>query len=284
MLKTFEHLFVWWVFYSFVGWVWETLVGLVTRGRFIDRGVLNGPLCPLYGFGCLLIIVVLDDVTNPVALFLSAGFLACLLEYLTSVLMERLFHVKLWDYSDKPFNLNGRVYLLGFVAFGLVASVIKLFVQPRVAHMTDAIPPLALHIACAALLALLLVDVVFSIAGLSSFHGRLSRAAKELETMRKNTLEAADQLIDGDTRERIVQFNEHLHRTFSWQQRRLIDSFPRMTSTSNAHIVSEIRERLEARRAARKQAKQSRRQTSPDDGTLSDDAPSSTSATSSDDR
>ena len=87
MFATMEHFLLWWTFYSFIGWIWETGVGVFTQGRFIDRDVLNGPLCPVYGFGCILIVVLLDDVINPLALFLASGFIACLLEYVTSVVV-----------------------------------------------------------------------------------------------------------------------------------------------------------------------------------------------------
>lgn len=90
-----------------VGWVWETGLNLVLRKKWVDRGILNGPLCPIYGFGAASVIVLLHDVDNPIALFLSSGMLACTLEYFSSWAIEKLFHIRLWDYTGKRINLLG---------------------------------------------------------------------------------------------------------------------------------------------------------------------------------
>ena len=87
--------------------------------------MLNGPICPIYGFGGLLVVVLLHDVNNPLSLFLSSGVLACTLEYASSWAIEKLYHMRFWDYSGKPFNINGRVYLNGFLAFGAGATCIN---------------------------------------------------------------------------------------------------------------------------------------------------------------
>lgn len=118
VLIVVERFFLYWLAYSFVGWVWETGLSVVLRKRFEDRGMLNGPICPIYGFGGLLVVVLLHDVNNPLSLFLSSGVLACTLEYASSWAIEKLYHMRFWDYSGKPFNINGRVYLNGFLAFG----------------------------------------------------------------------------------------------------------------------------------------------------------------------
>lgn len=130
VLIVVERFFLYWLAYSFAGWVWETGLSVVLRKRFEDRGMLNGPICPIYGFGGLLVVVLLHDVNNPLSLFLSSGVLACTLEYASSWAIEKLYHMRFWDYSGKPFNINGRVYLNGFLAFGAGATCIKLVVQP----------------------------------------------------------------------------------------------------------------------------------------------------------
>ena len=130
MLNLAEQVVLWWMCYSCIGWVWETGLNLVLKHKWVDRGALNGPICPIYGNGALLVLLLLHDVTNPVALFLGSGVIACTLEYVVSWQYERLFHIRLWDYTDKPFNINGRVYLNGFLTFGSGATLVKLVVQP----------------------------------------------------------------------------------------------------------------------------------------------------------
>ena len=98
----------------------------ITASKTYNRGFLNGPWIPIYGFGAMLVIVLFDiqQVNYPIyTLFISGGVVACLLEYITSYVMEKLFHRRWWDYSQKAFNLNGRVCLEGFICFGLFSVV-----------------------------------------------------------------------------------------------------------------------------------------------------------------
>lgn len=243
MLSMVEQAFLWWVLYAFIGWVWGTLFGIVVRRRFIDRGVLIGPLCPLYGFGGLLVVGALGGVSNPLALFLSAGFLSCLLEYLTSVLVERLFHLRLWDYSDKPFNLNGRVYLTGFLAFGLGASVIVLVVQPAVAATTGAWPAPVLHAVAGSVLALLVADAAVTVAGLTSFDARLSRLSEDIAAAKSRRIAGIDRRIEHDDRS-LADRAAGIRRRLTWSQRRLIRVFPDMSSTRHIRLVDEVRRTL----------------------------------------
>ncbi|HHY52695.1 MAG TPA: putative ABC transporter permease, partial [Clostridiales bacterium] len=108
-MRMVETYFLWFVFYSILGWVYETILCSTLEKRFINRGFLNGPYCPIYGFGALIVIVTLRSVENVVLLFLMAAVLTSTLEYITSWGMEKLFHARWWDYSHKKWNINGRV-------------------------------------------------------------------------------------------------------------------------------------------------------------------------------
>ena len=92
-----EKVFLWFLLYSFVGWLWETVLNIVMKKRFVDRGILNGPICPIYGFGALLAIYALPGEHSVVAIFLSSGVLCCTLEYFTSWAIEKLFRMRLGD-------------------------------------------------------------------------------------------------------------------------------------------------------------------------------------------
>lgn len=96
----FEQWFLLFLVYSVLGWVWESVFcSLWTTGHFVNRGFLNGPYCPIYGYGALLDLILLGRVDDPLLLFFISGTLCCLLEYFTSVAMEKLFHARWWDYS-----------------------------------------------------------------------------------------------------------------------------------------------------------------------------------------
>lgn len=273
MILAFDKIFLWFLLYSFVGWLWETCLNIVMKRRFVDRGILNGPLCPIYGFGAMLAIYALPGEHSFLAVFLSSGVLACMLEYLTSWGIEKLFHMRLWDYSDKPFNINGRVYLNGFIFFGLGCTAIKLWVQPHVVAALDAVPPTTLIAVATTLLVLTLVDAVITFAGLISMNSRLGRAESDIKALKRRGIaridvgitaadehiEAAEARFNAATddlgarigtrvrdageavRDTSDQFSTHVHDLFSLQQRRLIDAYPRMRTAHDPHVLKEVR-------------------------------------------
>jgi Predicted membrane protein len=153
---------LWFVIYSILGWVYETILCSVKQKRFINRGFLNGPYCPIYGCGAVLDILLLGKITNPVLLFLAAALLTGVLEYFTSFTMEKLFHARWWDYSDKKFNINGRVYLTGVIAFGIFSLVLILFLHPAVSTHTAILPETLRTAVAATLFSILLIDTIYT--------------------------------------------------------------------------------------------------------------------------
>ncbi|NEG55753.1 hypothetical protein GFD21_08290 [Bifidobacterium sp. SMA15] len=170
-----EYLFLWFLFYSLCGWVYESILVSVQQRRPVNRGFLNGPLCPIYGTGAVLAVVLLGGIRNPVALFLTASVGACILEYLTSWAMEKLFHARWWDYSHFRFNLNGRICLLGAIVFGIGGIVIVDVVQPQVERVTSLIPLAAIHWMCAVFLVLIVADTVVTVVGIVGFERSLEQ-------------------------------------------------------------------------------------------------------------
>lgn len=140
MITTLEHYFLWFLFYSFVGWMYESILVSCQQHRLVNRGFLNGPLCPIYGTGAILGVAILGNVHNPIIIFLISMVGATILEYTTSWVMEQLFHARWWDYSNFRFNLQGRVCLLGALIFGLGGVGVVLGSQPYVERVTDMIP------------------------------------------------------------------------------------------------------------------------------------------------
>lgn len=116
---------------SFLGWCMEVTCKLVQFGRFINRGFLLGPLCPIYGTGAVLMAYFLPLWTTQVeSTFLLALVLCGTLEYITSWLMEKLFHARWWDYSQKRFNINGRVCASNLLAFGVMGVFVVKVLKP----------------------------------------------------------------------------------------------------------------------------------------------------------
>lgn len=116
-----------WIFiiYAFLGWCSEVAFAAVNKGKFVNRGFLNGPVCPIYGVGMLIVVLCLWSLRDrPLLLFLGSALLTTALEFVTGFVLERFFHDKWWDYSDMPFNIKGYVCLKFTVLWGLAASFI----------------------------------------------------------------------------------------------------------------------------------------------------------------
>ena len=116
-----------WIFiiYAFLGWCSEVSFAAVNKGKFVNRGFFNGPVCPIYGVGMLIVVLCLWNLRDrPLLLFLGSALLTTALEFVTGFVLERFFHDKWWDYSDMPFNIKGYVCLKFTILWGLAASFI----------------------------------------------------------------------------------------------------------------------------------------------------------------
>ena len=148
---------------SFLGWCMEVTCKLVQFGRFINRGFLLGPLCPIYGTGAVLMAYFLPLWTTQVeSTFLLALVLCGTLEYITSWLMEKLFHARWWDYSQKRFNINGRVCASNLLAFGVMGVFVVKVLKPFAFGLFAKIPTVWLDVISITLTALLIADVAIS--------------------------------------------------------------------------------------------------------------------------
>ena len=170
----FADMTLYFFLYSFFGWLLETVQHTVKQRRFVNRGFLNGPICPIYGCGVLVMLLFLGPVrdgVHPPALallliFVGGSLVASAIEYATSWAMEKLFHARWWDYSRQPLNLNGRICLWISLAWGGLAVVLLLSVQPRLEMLVHMLytgnARLPLILACG-LLALLAADCAVSV-------------------------------------------------------------------------------------------------------------------------
>lgn len=181
MLNALYHaagIFLLLILYSFLGWCGEMIYCSIGQRKLCEkRGFLNGPLCPIYGHGALLVLVVLGQRwNNPISTFLIGMVLTSAVEYLTSYLMEKLFHMRWWDYSHHHFQLNGRICLLNSTLFGLACLVLRYVVHPRVMKPIlwlfdhGLAVPLAL-----ALFALYVTDIVLSVRSAIQIGNRLEK-------------------------------------------------------------------------------------------------------------
>ena len=163
-------LFLLFLIYSFLGWIMEMVVCYFATKKWVDRGFLIGPICPIYGSGCLLIILLLNKyLEDPLVLFVMAMLICSLLEYFTSYIMEKLFKARWWDYSHKKYNINGRICLDNILAFGILGLLMMFVINPFVVKMLGYISTNILNIVSLVLFIVFVIDLVVSLKIISGF-------------------------------------------------------------------------------------------------------------------
>jgi uncharacterized membrane protein len=162
--------FLLFLFYSFLGWILEMVVCSIADKKVVNRGFLIGPYCPIYGSGCLLIISLLHKYQDdPFTLFIMAIIVCSLLEYFTSYIMEKLFKARWWDYSDRRFNINGRICLDNLVLFGILGLLIFYVANPFFGGLIDRFNDTVLIIVAIVLFVVFIVDGIISLKVISGF-------------------------------------------------------------------------------------------------------------------
>lgn len=183
------------LFFTFAifGWIWEVVLNLAYGHGLTNRGVLHGPWLPIYGFGGVLILVVLKRFRDrPLVTFSLTVVLCGILEYMTSWILELMKGVRWWDYSGYFFNLNGRICLEGLVAFGIGGCAFVYLLAPTMDNLYRKIPGKIQNAACVALLSIFLLDV-----GFSYFHPNTGKGITDYEVPEKPKATALIQLQEG---------------------------------------------------------------------------------------
>lgn len=168
--------------YSCAGWAMEIVVTLLQKHRITNRGFFIGPLCPIYGVGALIGTIAIGHVENIIAIFCVSVVGAGLLEYSTSFLMEKIFRVRWWDYTDQPFNINGRICLGALLGFGVAGILVIRVFNPLLFAAFDSIPPELLSTIAIILAILFAIDVICSLILICGFRvtvGTVERDATE---------------------------------------------------------------------------------------------------------
>lgn len=130
---TLSQYFVCFIIYGFLGWIYESLYYSVQLRRPVNTGFLHVCFCPIYGFACVGNMILFRNTENCAVIFLTSMLVISLLEYFVSWLLEELFEKRWWDYSNWPFNINGRISLISSLAFGVMSLAQMKLLQPSVA-------------------------------------------------------------------------------------------------------------------------------------------------------
>lgn len=162
----FNKLVILFFIFSVLGWMMEVTLKYIQLHRFINRGFLIGPYCPIYGGGVVAVTVLVGGLIGYKGTLIEtffAGFVICgALEYFTSWYMEKLFHARWWDYSQKPMNLYGRIWIGNLILFGIASVIIVKGIAPAYFNWIDKANPHIVSILALIIIVVILTDAIVS--------------------------------------------------------------------------------------------------------------------------
>ena len=181
----FWSAFLIFILFSFIGWISEVIyVGVTSAHKFVNRGFLHGPLCPVYGFGGVVILMLPPSLyATWIPLFLASMILCTTVEYFVSWLMEKLFHTRWWDYSHYKIQLNGRICLLNSILFGFLGVVVIHFVYPLMIDLLNSLGQKVINVSGVIILTVLSVDIFFTVRKLVDFANVMKKLKELGETL-----------------------------------------------------------------------------------------------------
>lgn len=211
-----------WVFfiYAFLGWCTEVSYAATKTGKFVNRGFLNGPWCPIYGFGVVIVLAFLEPLKNNLfLLFLGSVVLTSALEWLTGFLLEKLFAQRWWDYSNEPFNLSGYICLRFSLAWGFACLFVVKLLHPTVLLFIRLIPHLVGLVLLGILLVVMAIDLAATVSAIAKLNrrlalidelaGRIREASNDFgEDLAERVLDAAEK--GADWREDLEELSDRL--------------------------------------------------------------------------
>ena len=181
----FWSAFLIFILFSFIGWISEVIyVGVTSAHKFVNRGFLHGPICPVYGFGGVVILMLPPSLyATWIPLFFASMILFTIVEYFVSWLMEKLFHTRWWDYSHYKIQLNGRICLLNSILFGFLGVVVIHFVYPLMIDLLNSLGQKVINVSGVIILAVLSVDIFFTVRKLVDFANVMKKLKELGETL-----------------------------------------------------------------------------------------------------
>ena len=226
--------------FSVAGWCMEVTLKFIQYRRFINRGFLIGPYCPIYGWGAVAVTLIVGGLLarrGTVGETFLAGMVVCgALEYFTSWYMEKLFHARWWDYSTKPMNLHGRIWIGNLLLFGAASVVIVKGIVPFLLRALGKLPALTVELMAGGIVVLMLLDNIVS-------HYLMNVVKQQIDTQ------------EGDSTEEISRKVRELLKTRGVLLRRIQSAYPTAQARSR-RLVAEWKQAKNQLKAAEAQLRQ----------------------------
>lgn len=173
-MHTLYEISFYFIIYAVMGWCLEVVYQAVEHGKFINRGFLNGPYCPIYGVGLIIVTGVLDPIKgNILVLYVGSVILTTALEFITGLVLEKIFAQKWWDYSDEHFNIKGYICLKFSLLWGVACLIAVRMIHPLVVRFVAWVPNVIGMIVLIAVLTGFLSDFIITVLGIMNIRKQL---------------------------------------------------------------------------------------------------------------
>lgn len=254
-INLFE-LITYFIIYSFLGWVMESVFRSFCERKLINTGFLRGPFCPIYGIGSSIMILFFRDLKDkPILIFILAITILTLWEYIVGAILEKLFHTKYWDYSDHKFNFQGRICLTNSICWGVIGVLFVEYIQPFMQEIISKVDVKVLKYTITILFIVFLVDTITTIINIKnikatlekieSINNEIKEKLKELKKLKPEKVSASEnvqKVIDELKRKRnriILRLYKNVYR--------LKKAFPTINTKEITEVLSQkidIRKKL----------------------------------------
>lgn len=247
--------------YGFLGWCTEVAFAAVKERRFVNRGFLNGPICPIYGVGVVMVVQLLMPYkSNLLLLYVASVIVVTALEWLTGFALDKIFHNKWWDYSGMPLNLNGYVCLLFSLIWGIACVVIVKWIHPLIYRGVTVIPGWIRITVDSILSIIILVDLYVTVSKILKVNKHLEKMEEIAVELRRISDEIGQNIskdvlgvierredISEEMAEKIAELKQKYRELAvrnAKNMKRLMKAFPRMTPRKHEEIIEELKNYL----------------------------------------
>lgn len=187
-------LFIVW---SFIGWAIEVCAHALKMGEYSNRGFLSMPICPIYGFGVLIITILLHPFMDiPILMFICSSLICTAFELFVGVTMKMIFHNVWWDYSDEHFNFKGYICLKTSILWGMGCLIVEYCAEPQIEWLVDSIPTTAGTVFIGVMGVLIIIDCSNSVAAVYKLNLRMKEISEISEKMYNSSQKLGKALAD----------------------------------------------------------------------------------------
>lgn len=247
--------FICFIIFSFMGWIYESIYCTFRTHHWDNRGFLFGAICPIYGAGGVIATLVFNLIFKNREAEIWQIFIICMigsavLEYVTSYVLEKLFHAMWWDYSDMPLNIKGRICLPASIGFGIAGIFVVKYISPFVFGLFENVPPLAIEAIAMISMAILGADLALTVSGLTQLVKKMEEMEAEFNERMEASYQAIEekrQLISGKmeeyekiTSDKIREYSLNM----SLIQQHALRSMKRFSSKGTMQIAEKIKETI----------------------------------------